>query len=409
MIELYEHQKLAVEKLHNGSILVGDVGTGKSLTGLSYYFTKVCGGKMDGEHGYMSWPKDLYIITTAKKRDSLEWESELSYFLLSTKAENNTYYPDAKVVVDSWNNIEKYKNVENAFFIFDEQRLVGYGTWAKTFIKISKTNEWILLSATPGDSWSDYRAVFIANGFFRNKYQFEREHCVFNPYVKFPVIQRYINTDYLIKCQRKILVNMKYLKKTKRHHIRIMTKYDSDKYDIIFKKRWNPYTNEPCKQISEVCYALRRVCNEDISKIEEIIQIFNTHKKAIIFYNFDYELEMLKKMCDNNKILYSEWNGHKHQALPNDQEWLYFVQYSAGCEGWNCIETDTIIFMSQTYSYKTLIQAEGRIDRLNTPFSDLYYYHLQSMSLIDKSIANSLRGKKKFNEMTFINSTLQKH
>ena len=402
MIQLYEHQKKAVEKLHNGSILVGDTGTGKSLTGLAYYFLKVCGGKMENDYGYMKWPKNLYIITTARKRDTNEWEDELVNFLLSTDDEHNNYIPDAKVVVDSWNNIGKYENVKDAFFIFDEQRLVGYGAWAKTFIKISKNNEWILLSATPGDSWNDYRAVFIANGFFRNKWEFEHNHCIFNPYVKFPVVQRYINTDYLIKCQRQILVRMRYDKKTVKHNIRIFTEYDTEKYNIIFRNKWNPYTNEPCKQVSEVCYALRRVCNEHPSKINEILRIYDTHKKAIIFYNFNYELEMLRQMCKDNNIPYSEWNGQKHEEILKSDSWLYLVQYGAGAEGWNCIVTDTIIFMSQTYSYKMLKQSMGRVDRLNTKFVDLYYYHLLTTSEFDKRILNHLKAKKQFNERSFI-------
>jgi len=402
MIELFDHQKKAIEKLHNGSILVGDVGTGKSLTGLAYYFIKVCGGSIKNGYGLMKWPKKLYIITTARKRDTNEWESELSHFLLSTDKEHNVYYPDAEVIVDSWNNIFKYKDIKNAFFIFDEQRLVGYGTWAKTFINISKYNEWILLSATPGDSWNDYRAVFIANGFFKNKYEFEYKHCVFNPYIKYPVVKRYINTDYLIKCQRQILVRMTFKKKTKRHNVQVYTEYDHDKYNIIFKERWNPFSNEPCKQASDFCYALRRVCNEDYSKIEEILRIYKIHKKVIIFYNFNYELNMLRKMCEEHNIPYSEWNGKKHEEILKKNEWLYLVQYTAGAEGWNCVVTDTIIFMSQTYSYKTLIQSAGRIDRLNTPFTDLYYYHLLTTSNFDKKIFNSLKSKKKFNERTFI-------
>ena len=402
MLELYEHQKKAIEQLHNGSILVGDTGTGKSLTGLAYYFIKVCGGKMENGHGYMKWPKNLYIITTARKRDTCEWEIELSNFLLSTNSELNEYGEDAKVVIDSWNNIGKYKDVKNAFFIFDEQRLVGYGTWAKTFIHISKSNEWILLSATPGDSWNDYRAVFIANGFFRNKSEFEHNHVVFNPYVKFPVVKYYINTDYLIKCQRQILVRMRYNKKTIKHNVRIFTEYDKEKYDVIFKNRWNPFTNEPCKQVSELCYALRRVCNEHHSKCDEILKIYQTHKKAIIFYNFNYELEMLRQMCEENDIPYSEWNGQKHEQILDEESWLYFVQYGAGAEGWNCIVTDTIIFMSQTYSYKTLKQSMGRVDRLNTKFVDLFYYHLLTTSDFDKRIMNHLKMKKQFNERSFI-------
>ena len=392
MYELYLNQKEALDKMHNGCILVGDVGTGKSITGLAYFFEKICSGYFKDGKGFSRVNKDLYIITTARKRDTFEWEEELNKFNLA----------NVNVIVDSWNNIEKYKDIKNSFFIFDEQRLVGYGKWAKTFIKISKFNEWILLSATPGDSWNDYRTIFIANGFFKNKWEFESNHCLFNPYVKYPVVKKYINTDYLIKCQRKILIRMKSIKKTVRHNVRVYTDYDSEKYNIIFKQRWNVYTNEPCKQISEVCYALRRVCNEHPSKILEILRIYSIHKKAIIFYNFNYELDMLRKMCEDNDIPWTEWNGQKHHAILKGDRWLYLVQYTAGAEGWNCIVTDTIIFMSQTYSYKTLEQASGRIDRLNTPFTDLYYYHLSTTSSIDKRIQSSLKLKKEFKERSFI-------
>ena len=49
-------------------------------------------------------------------------------------------------------------------------------------------------------------------------------------------------------------------------------------------------------------------------------------------------------------------------------------------------------------------QARGRIDRMNTPFNDLYYYHLKTRSGIDLAISRALNSKKKFNESGFINN-----
>ena len=306
-------------------------------------------------------------------------------------------------MVDSWNNIHKYTEVKNAFFIFDEQRAVGRGTWAKSFIKIARINEWILLTATPGDTWSDYIPVFIANGFFKNRTEFNKKHIVYSAFSSYPKIDRYVDTGRLIRLRDSILVDMDFMRKTVQHHLYISVEYNKDAYKDIQKNRWNYTKDEPIQNASELCYELRKCVNGDLSRIDSIIDILHEHKKAIIFYNFDYErdilLEYLPKLCT-----VTEWNGHKHQELPDGDNWAYLVQYTAGCEGWNCIKTDTIIFYSQNYSYKTMMQAIGRIDRLNTPFIDLYYYHLKSKAPIDLAIGRALAQKKKFNETKWVGS-----
>lgn len=419
-ISLYDYQIDAIKKMQNGCILCGGVGSGKSRTSLAYYYL-LNGGKVN-EENYVPMqdnpPMDLYIITTARKRDTLEWEGEFAPFLLSTHPETN-YYKN-KVVVDSWNNIKKYTEVKDAFFIFDEQRVVGNGTWVKSFLKICKSNRWILLSATPGDTWSDYIPVFLANGFYRNRSEFTREHVVYSRFTKYPKVDRYINTGRLVRLRNKILVNMDFKRQTVSHHEDIWVDYNITKYKEAGKLRWDPYKDEPIRDAGSLCYIWRRVVNEDPSRQLALLDIFEKHPRLIIFYNFDYELDILKGLFDgffdnserkrtkdsNDKHAYSfelaEWNGHKHQPLPDTKSWVYLVQYTAGCEGWNCIKTDTIVFYSQNYSYKVMEQASGRINRLNTPFRDLYYYHLKSRSGIDLAIAKSLKQKKNFNEGRFV-------
>ena len=395
-IRLYDHQKQALKRMKTGCILNGGVGSGKSITSLAYYFTK-CGGSLD-PYLPMSRPKDLYIITTARKRDTLEWEGELIPFLLSTDSKKNSMNGGIKVVVDSWNNIKKYADVTGAYFIFDEQRVVGYGAWTKTFLKITKVNDWILLSATPGDTWTDYIPVFLANGFFRNKTEFSREHCVYSRYSKYPKIERYLNETRLIRLRESILIDMDFQRHTVPHHEDIFVKYDITKYKAAIKDRWDPYKNEPIQQASGLCYVLRRIVNEDVSRQIALLELFEKHPKMIVFYNFDYELEILRGLYYGNNVEVAEWNGHVHNPVPEGERWVYLVQYTAGCEGWNCITTDTIVFYSQNYSYKVVQQAVGRIDRLNTPYTDLYYYHIRSRSGIDLAISKALSQKKKFNE-----------
>lgn len=403
-MELYDHQLEALKHMHCGCILNGGVGTGKSRTALTYYYFTILRGEIsingNGQYRPPVNHTPLYIITTARKRDTEEWESEMAPFLLSTNKEECV--GGISILIDSWNNIQKYVDVKDAFFIFDEQRVVGKGAWAKSFIKITKQNRWILLSATPGDTWSDYIPVFIANGFYKNRSEFNRKHVIFNRFTKYPKIDGYVNTKLLNKCRDMILVNMEYQKKTIVHDENIITEYNKSLYRLVMANRWNPYENEPIQQISELCYLLRRVVNSDQSRIFAVQNLICKHEKVIIFYNFDYELEILKEIATDLKVPYAEWNGHQHEPIPKTDEWIYLVQYSAGAEGWNCIETDTIIFYSQNYSYKMMIQAAGRIDRLNTPFVDLYYYHLRSNSGIDLGIYKALKKKKNFNEKTYL-------
>lgn len=397
-VQLYDYQVEALQKMKNGCILKGPVGSGKSRTGLAYYYT-MYGGIINGSsYVRMIDPPDLYIITTARKRDTLEWEQELLPFGMCP--DNNLNIYKNKIIIDSWNNIPKYKDVNNAFFIFDEQRVVGYGTWVKAFLAIARRNKWILLTATPGDTWSDYLPVFIANGFFKNKTQFNYEHCVFSPYTKFPKIIKYINEGRLIRMRRSIVISIKYTKPTTSHHIQIVCDYNRDKYKDVTKNRWNLYTNEPIKTAQELCLVWRQLVNSDTSRQNAVLDIVMQKKKCLIFYCYDYELEILRKLFENYP--HAEWNGHKHEAIPTGDRWVYLLQYSAGCEAWNCITTDTVIFYSQDYSYKHMVQAAGRIDRNNTPYKDLYYYHLKSNSIIDKGITFALNKKKDFNAEDFV-------
>lgn len=400
-IQLRDYQEKAIEEMKNGCILCGGVGSGKSRTALAYYFRQ-CGGNWNPSYSPMTEPRDLYIITTARKRDTFEWEGEMPQFLLSTTPEGS-YYKNIKVVVDSWNNIKKYSNVYGAFFIFDEQRVVGNGAWVKAFYKITKKNRWILLSATPGDTWTDYIPVFVANRFYKNKTEFTNEHIVYRWVNKtYPKIDRYINTGKLIRLRNSILVDMDFERQTISHHKDVFVTYDMSKYKDIMRGRWDPYKNKPIENAAGLCYTLRKVVNTDESRVAALLEILERTPRAIIFYNFDYELELLKNIAygdyDGVETEVAEWNGHVHQPIPKGDSWVYLVQYTAGAEGWNCITTDTIIFFSQNYSYKIMQQSAGRIDRLNTPFKELYYYHLKSRSGIDLAISKALKDKKKFNE-----------
>lgn len=397
-IKLNEYQSKAIRKMKNGCILVGDVGSGKSRTALAYFIVS-CGAVLmnDGDDNWNYLPgvinlRQLYIITTAKKRDSKEWEDECLPFL----------FPSDLVTVDSWNNIKKYKDVVGAFFIFDEQRVVGSGAWVKAFLNIARKNKWILLSATPGDKWTDYIPVFVANGFYKNKTEFTRRHCVYARFAKYPKIERYVDEYELMKHKTDISVPLPVTRHTTPYHIYYKTDYDKVLWKRVWKDRWDPWENEPIDETGKLFYLLRKVANDNASRYNLVREISQSHGRVIIFYNFSYELHALRQIAEENGIEYGEWNGEVHSEVPTGSRWFYLVQYSAGCEGWNCITTNAMIFFSQSYSYRMTKQAEGRIDRMNTPFNELYYYHLSSTAPIDLAIARALKQKHDFNQNTYL-------
>lgn len=402
MAELYDYQLEALCRLKSGSILCGGVGSGKSLTGIAWAYFDMFGI----EYGYKRVPEKeifdgakLYIITTAKKRDTNEWEKDLNSWFGCFKEE----WP-VDVVIDSWNNIKKYVGTKNAYFLFDEQRLVGYGQWVKSFLKIARWNKWILLTATPGDSWIEYAPVFIANGFFLNKSDFVCRHVVYNRFTNFPLIERYVDVGKLERLRNDILVKMDFEREARPFEIRVSCDYDRELYKKVEVERFDPFNEWPVENIAQYCKLLHYICNSDPDRIAKIRSTFKDLplKRVIIFYNFNYELDILRRWLTDDKIPYSEWNGQKHEQIRKDcEEWVYLVQYSAGCEGWNCIDTNIIFFYSPNYSYKVMTQAKGRIDRCNTKFEELMYYIFISDSSIDKRTEKCLRVKKNFNEKEF--------
>lgn len=416
-MDLYPHQREALNRLANGKILWGGVGTGKSLVAAHYYKEREA-------------PRDVIVITTAKKRDLLDWDKEFLHVGVSAHERGPGV---GKLTVDSWNNIEKYKGVENAFFIFDEQRLVGSGAWAKSFIKIARSNRWILLSATPGDTWLDFIPVFVANGFYKNRTEFKREHVVYNTYSKFPKVDRYIAVGRLVKHRNALLVHMPYERHTTRKSQNIPVSYDQELFRRVVKDRWHVYEERPLRDVAELFHVMRKVVNSHSSRLEAVETLLRTHPRVIVFYNFDFELEILRTLSQGTGLKtvtdesssgiststethidgsrststsqgglqVGEWNGHKHQEVPKGDSWVYLVQYTAGAEGWNCTSTDAMCFYSLPYSYKNYHQAHGRIDRLNTLYDTLWYYNLVSDSLIDRAILANLGKKRSFNERNF--------
>ena len=435
-VDLRTHQRDAIERLSNGKVLVGGVGTGKTITSLVYFYEKILGGTLN-DRGSCKESVDLYILTTARKRDSLDWQEEAAQFGIFVDRENSV--AAIKIVVDSWNNAPKYTEVKDAFFIFDEQRIVGSGAWVKAFLKIAERNRWILLSATPGDKWEDYIPLFIANGFVKNRTQFKRDHIVYSTFTKYPKVERYVGAGRLVRWRNDILVEMPYDRHTRRHIHLVDVDYDVDLLGMVVKKRWHVYENRPLRDVAEMFSTMRKVINSDPSRSSEVLELAKKHQKLIIFYNFDYELEDLRKTfaklnyqrsdqlqtkesssaqpqgcpqigelgCTCSGKLHpqgvlAEWNGHKHEPVPRSDCWVYLVQYMAGAEAWNCIETDAMVFYSLTYSWRYFEQCQGRIDRMNTQFKDLHYYILKSNSVLDKGIWRALLAKKDFNEKAFL-------
>ena len=381
MIKLRLYQEEALDSMYDGCVLNGGVGSGKTITSLAYYLK-------------CHRSKKLHIITTAMKRDTHDWEDEGAVIGIHD------------MIVDSWQSIKKYKDVKNAFFIFDEQKVLGNGTWVQSFLTITKNNAWVLLSGTPGDNWIAYIPLFIANGWYRNRTDFLEQHVEYDRFSKFPKIKKYHNINKLEFYKNKLLVNMVIKRNTIRNEEIVYCHYDKTDYDIVLKKRWNIFSEKPIKTNAEVVQCLRKVCGVDADRIFTTLDYILNNPRLIIFYNYNYELEILKSLCEENTIPYYERNGYKHDPVPTGPEWVYLVQYNSGCEGWNCITTDTILFYSQNYAYWVMEQAMGRIDRMNTKFIDLRYITLSTKSPIDTAIRTAILKKKKFNENVYIKHSI---
>lgn len=395
----------AVRQLQNGSILAGGVGSGKTLTSLAWYLTSVCDAASFKKGGSLAKKKvkgspTLYVITTAKKRDSLEWEEEAARLGLSTDPACS--FTGSSIVVDSWNNIGKYSDREHAVFFFDEQRASGSGRWVKEFLKITRKNTWLLLSATPGDVWMDYLPVFMAHGFFRTRTEFMEDHVIFDRFAKYPKVKRYIGEAKLQRLRRSILVEMPVERHTTRERETVYCDYDRDLYKWVMKNRMDPWTEEPLRDAGGVCRILRKVVSDNDWRSEQAKRILSSNERVIVFYNYNYELDRILAVAESLELPTAQWNGHRHDAIPGGDRWIYICQYTSAAEGWNCTSTDTVLFWSLNYSWRVTEQCEGRIDRLNTPYSRLKYYFLESHSSIDEAVRRSLSSKKVFNERAFV-------
>lgn len=387
-MELMSHQLEVIPKLGSGKILYGGVGSGKSATVLAYYVEK-------------ETPRDIVVITTAKKRDTLDWEREAARFGIGTDRDATCH---GTITIDSWNNITRYLDKRDCFFIFDEQRVVGSGTWVKSFISIAKNNNWVLLSGTPGDTWLDYAPVFIANGFYKNITDFKRKHVLYEPFVKFPKVRAYLDQRKLEILRNDILVEMPYEKHTTRYLNYLDVGYSKELFKRIYNDRWHIYENRPLKDVAEMWRVLRRMTFSDPDRLQTVRKLMTLHPRLIVFYNFDFELDILRTLNDDPDFDrdVKEYNGHVKDPVPESDEWVYLVQYVAGAEAWNCTSTDATCLYSLTYSYKNFEQVQGRTDRLDTPFLSLYYYILVSGSIVDRAIRTSLKEKKNFNERRFL-------
>ena len=395
----------AVRQLQNGSILAGGVGSGKTLTSLAWYLTSVCNAASFKKGGSLAKKRvkgspTLYVITTAKKRDSLEWEEEAARLGLSTDPACS--FTGSSIVVDSWNNIGKYSDREHAVFFFDEQRASGSGRWVKEFLKITRKNTWLLLSATPGDVWMDYLPVFMAHGFFRTRTEFMEDHVIFDRFAKYPKVKRYIGEAKLQRLRRSILVEMPVERHTTRERETVYCDYDHDLYKWVVKNRMDPWTEEPLRDAGGVCRILRKVVSDNDWRSEQAKRILSSNERVIVFYNYNYELDRILAVAESLGLSTAQWNGHRHDVIPAEPRWVYICQYTSAAEGWNCTSTDTVLFWSLNYSWRVTEQCEGRIDRLNTPYSRLKYYFLESHSSIDEAVRRSLSSKKVFNERAFV-------
>lgn len=150
------------------------------------------------------------------------------------------------------------------------------------------------------------------------------------------------------------------------------------------------YARQLCGQYSEF----------KLQTFKELVQ--STQDRLIVFYNFNAELELLKRIAASLDRPISEVNGQTKDLTAYEQEdnSITFIQYQAGAMGLNLQKANKIIYFTLTDKSELFEQSKKRIHRIGQE-QPCFYYILMCKGSVEEVILQTLEMRKDFTDELF--------
>ena len=128
----------------------------------------------------------------------------------------------------------------------------------------------------------------------------------------------------------------------------------------------------------------------------------STQDRLIVFYNFNEELEQLKRIAEEHERPVSEVNGHVKDldAYENKSDSITLIQYQAGAMGLNLQKANKIIYFTLPTMSELFEQSKKRIHRIGQK-DTCFYYLMVCNGSIEEEILQTLEMRKDYTDDLF--------
>ncbi|WP_368076685.1 SNF2-related protein [Clostridium tyrobutyricum] len=137
-----------------------------------------------------------------------------------------------------------------------------------------------------------------------------------------------------------------------------------------------------------------------VNQLKDILE--STEDRIIIFYNFNKELEIIKKLCEKLDKPISIINGAV-KDLDNFNQYnnsITLVQYQAGAMGHNLQKSNKIIYFSLPLQSELFEQSKKRIHRIGQE-KTCFYWYLITQNSIEEQIYQTLKERRDYTNKLF--------
>lgn len=397
---LYKLQEKILNKSKENYLFHLGTGTGKTIIALHHYIK-------------YSYPLDLIIIAPAVKVKEGGWDREIKFVF------NELGLEMPKYEVVSYSKLKKYV-AKKGHYIFDECHYIKNSTSLRGKISKELVKKYAtcfsLLSATPASKWEEWCNYFILWGICKNKTEFYKRYVVMGRQrygsIEFNTVVGYQNTE-LLKEHIKRRTSKKYTVNDMVEMPDLIEQYIEFKCSSEYKKIKNDRIMESngsiikLDTISKLYSTLRQQANIT-DKLEYLEYIINSNEEdnVLIFYNFNYEKDMIINYLKSKKIKVDYIiNGvTKNYPIKENFELINntvtLVQIQAGGTGIELTYINKVVYFSPTYSYQDYIQSIGRAYR-NGQENKVLVYKFKVLNSIETDIWECLERKEDFNERLY--------